>query len=227
MSLRRRAGRNIGGLSTGPSSLKENADAWGWENLLWFGMGQKIRKGEWDPDKDPVPASLQKMLDYGKSKNIKFISYSYPSLAFKQDPLWTKWAGDKVGGYSGADTGLRGFQDWWVDKLVSFVKKTGAGGFSFDHWWIAYEDPKATSKYAQWFGCRRVLETLRRRVPDIVIDGRAVDLKKAYNSIYGYSPKRTFLRFYADIKSNMGPFRFNAFEFLYKGVIYKEVKDGR
>ena len=154
------------------SSLKENADAWGWENLLWFAMGQKIRKGEWDPAKDPVPASLQKMLDYAKSKGIKFMVYSYPSLAFKQDPEWTKWAGDKIGGYSGADTGLRGFQDWWVDKLVSFVKKTGAGGFSFDHWWIAYEDPKATSKYAQWFGCRRILETLRRRVPDVVIDGR-------------------------------------------------------
>lgn len=152
------------------SSLKENADAWGWENLLWFAMGQKVRKGEWDPARDPVPASLQKMLDYGKSRNIKFMSYSYPSLAFKQNPEWTEWAGDKVGGYAGADTGLRSFQDWWIDKLVAFVNKTGAGGFSFDHWWIAYD--KASSKYAQWYGCRRILESLRRQVPAIVIDGR-------------------------------------------------------
>jgi len=27
------------------SRLEDNADAWGWENLLWFGLGQKIRKG--------------------------------------------------------------------------------------------------------------------------------------------------------------------------------------
>ena len=154
------------------SSLKENADAWGWENLLFFSLGQKIRKGEWDPARDPVPASLRKMLDYGKSRNIKFMSYSYPSLPFKQDPAWTQWAGGKTGGYSGADTGLRSFQDWWIDKVAAFVKATGAGGFSFDHWWIAYDDPAATSKYAQWFGCRRILEELRRRVPDIVIDGR-------------------------------------------------------
>ena len=152
------------------SSLEENADAWGWENLLWFSLGQKIRKGEWDPAKDPVPASLQKMLDFGKARGVKFISYSYPSLVFKQNPEWTKWSGDKAGGYAGADTGLRSFQDWWLDKLVSFVKRTGAAGFSFDHWWIAYD--QATSKYAQWYGCRRILESLRQQVPDIIIDGR-------------------------------------------------------
>lgn len=152
------------------SSLAENRDAWGWENLLFFAMGQKIREGEWDPGKDPVPASLQKAIDYAKSKHIKLVSYSYPSLPFMQDPEWTKWAAGKVGGYNGADTGLRSFQDWWIGKLVDFVKATGAGGFSFDHWWIAYDN--ASSKYAQWDGCRRILETLRQRIPDILIDGR-------------------------------------------------------
>ena len=154
------------------SSLKENADAWGWENLLFFSLGQKIRKGEWDPARDPVPPSLRKMLDYAKSRDIKLLSYSYPSLPFKQDPAWTAWAGGRTGGYTGADTGLRSFQDWWIGTLAAFVKATGAGGFSFDHWWIAYDDPAATSLYAQWFGCRRILEELRRRVPGIVIDGR-------------------------------------------------------
>jgi hypothetical protein len=152
------------------SSLKENRDAWGWENLLFFAMGQKIRKGEWDPARDPIPPSLQRTLDYAKPKNIKLVSYSYPSLPFMQDPEWTKWAAGKVGGYNGPDMGLRSFQDWWIGKLVDFVKATGAGGFSFDHWWIAYDN--ASSKYAQWNGCRRILETLRRRIPDIFIDGR-------------------------------------------------------
>jgi len=152
------------------SNLEENRDAWGWENLLFFAMGQKIRKGEWDPRKDPIPSSLQKAIDYSNSKHIKLVSYSYPSLPFLQNPEWTKWAAGKIGGYNGADTGLRSFQDWWIGKLVDFVKATGAGGFSFDHWWIAYDN--ASSKYAQWNGCRRILETLRQRIPDIIIDGR-------------------------------------------------------
>ncbi len=152
------------------SRLEDNADAWGWENVLWFGLGQKIRKGEWDPARDDVPPGLQAMLDYAASKNLKLMAYAYPSLPFLQEPEWTKWAGAKVGGYAGADTGLRSFQDWWIAKLLAFVRKTGAAGFSFDHWWIAYDN--ASSRYAQWYGCRRILETLRRELPEIVIDGR-------------------------------------------------------
>lgn len=152
------------------SRLEDNADAWGWENVLWFGLGQKIRKGEWDPETDDVPPGLRAMVDYAASKNLKLMAYAYPSLPFLQKPEWTKWAGDKVGGSSGADTGVRSFQDWWIAKLLAFVRRTGAAGFSFDHWWIAYDN--ASSKYAQWYGCRRILETLRREAPDIVIDGR-------------------------------------------------------
>jgi hypothetical protein len=156
--------------NSGLSNLKENRDAWGWENVLFFALGQKIRKGEWNPARDPVPSSLQEMLAYGASKNIRLISYSYPSLPFLQNPEWTKWAGDKAGGRFGADTGIRSFQDWWIGNLVDFARVTGAGGYSFDHWWISYDN--ASSKYAQWFGCRRILETLRERIPGIVIDGR-------------------------------------------------------
>jgi hypothetical protein len=154
------------------SSLTENRDAWGWENLLFFGLGQKIRKGEWVPAKDPVPQALSAMIDYGKARGLKYLAYAYPSLPFLQDPAWTRWAGDKLGGYNAVDTGERGFQNWWIQTLIDFTAKTGAGGFSFDHWWIAYDDPKATSKYAQWFGCRRILEELRGRVPDVIMDGR-------------------------------------------------------
>ena len=154
------------------SSLLENRDAWGWENLLFFSLGQKLRNGEWIPSRDPVPPSLREKIDYGRSKGLNFVAYAYPSLPFRQDPAWTKWAGDKLGGYNAVDTGLRSFQDWWIQTLVDFVKKTGAAGYSFDHWWIAYDNPAATSKYAQWFGARRILEELRRRGPDVIIDGR-------------------------------------------------------
>jgi hypothetical protein len=155
--------------------LKDNADAWGWECCLWLGLGQKIRKGEWDIEKDPIPDSVQEMLDYAKAKNIKLVAYAYPTLGWKQNPEWTAWCGGKTGGYVGADTGVRSFQDWFVDRLVAFQRRTGIAGYSFDHWWIAYEakdNLKPTSKYAQWYGCRRILEELRRRVPDVVVDGR-------------------------------------------------------
>jgi hypothetical protein len=154
------------------SSLRENRDAWGWENLLWFSMGQKLRKGEWDPATNKLPASVQELVDYAHGKNVRFLAYVYPSLPFLQNPEWTKWVpGGRPGGYLGADTGLRSFQDWLLDKLVAFYDTTGAGGFSFDHWWIAYDDT-TSSKYAQWAGCRRVLEDLRRRLPGAIIDGR-------------------------------------------------------
>ena len=152
------------------SSLAENADAWGWENLLFYGLGQKIRQGVWNPKIDPVPPSVQSLLDYAAAKPLRLLAYAYPSLPFKQDPEWTKWAGDKVSGTRAVDTGLRSFQDWWLETLLAFLRKTGGAGFSFDHWWIAYDG--ASSKYAQWFGCRRVLESLRREAPAAVIDGR-------------------------------------------------------
>jgi hypothetical protein len=155
--------------------LKDNADAWGWENCLWLGLGQKIRKGEWDIAKDPIPQSIQEMLDYAKSKQVKLVAYAYPTLGWKQNPEWTAWCNGKTGGYIGVDTGVRSFQDWFVNQLVAFQKRTGISGYCFDHWWIAYEAKdglKPTSKYAQWNGCRRILEELRRRIPDVVIDGR-------------------------------------------------------
>lgn len=157
------------------SSLEENADAWGWENVLWLGLGQKIRKGEWDMSKDPLPPSVQEMMDYARQKGVRLMAYVYPTLNWTKDPAWTAWCGGKTGGYVGVDTGNRGFQDWFVDRLVEFHQRTGISGYSFDHWWIAYEakdDLKPTSKYAQWYGCRRILEELRRRIPDVVIDGR-------------------------------------------------------
>src|SRR5262249_45361663 len=42
-------------------------------------------------------------------------------------------------------------------------------GYSFDHTFLNLD---GASRYAQWHGWRRVLETLRRDIPDIVIDGR-------------------------------------------------------
>ena len=63
------------------SSAANNTDPWGWEQLLWFGYGQKLRMGEWKPG-DPLAASTQEMLDYFKLKGVKPVAYVYPILAF-------------------------------------------------------------------------------------------------------------------------------------------------
>lgn len=159
------------------ASEKENRDAWGWENLLCLGMGQQIRNNQWDPAKDKLPACVQEMADYAKAKSIKLVAYAYPSMPWMQDLEWTRWCNNKPGGYIQVDTGVRSFQDWFVKKLVDFKKNTGIGGYSFDHWWIAYTDQenstnKVSCKYAQWYGCRRILAELREKCPDILLDGR-------------------------------------------------------
>ncbi len=158
--------------------LKDSRDAWRWESLLWLGMGQKIRKGEWIAGKDKLPDVVKERLAFAKKHGIKLVPYVYPTLPFMQDPEWTAWVGKlkgspKPGGYRGANTGIRSFQDWFVDQLAAFYKQAGVGGFAFDHWWIAYEQKEVgTSKYAQWYGCRRILLKLREKCPDALVDGR-------------------------------------------------------
>ena len=63
------------------SDRQNNTDAWGWEQILWFGMGQRLRLGLWSPG-DALPASLLEMLDYMKAKGVKPVAYVYPILAF-------------------------------------------------------------------------------------------------------------------------------------------------
>lgn len=151
--------------------LADNKDAWGWENVLWLGMGQKVRKGTWEPGRDALPSSVQEMLDHASARGLKPMAYVYPSMPFLQQKEWTAWVKGEPGGYLGADTGQRSFQEWIVERMTSFAKATGTSGICFDHWWIAY-DETPSSHYAQWDGCRRVLADLRQKMPEAVIDGR-------------------------------------------------------
>ena len=63
------------------SSRANNSDAWGWEQILWFGMGQRLRMGLWRPG-DALPDSLVEMLDYFAAKGVKPVAYVYPILSF-------------------------------------------------------------------------------------------------------------------------------------------------
>ena len=147
---------------------EESVDDWSWEHVLWLGLGQKIRKGAWDPATGAMPPSVQALLDYATAKHMKLVAYVYPVLPFAGDAAWLVRApGDSTRRF--ASLGVRALQDWLIDKLVAFYRRTGIGGYAFDHTFLTYH---GTSRYAQWWGWRRVMVELKRRVPEIVIDGR-------------------------------------------------------
>ena len=171
--LDRAAGLGAGYVLFAPSNSalsrrEESVDDWSWEHVLWLGLGQQIRKGEWDPATGAIPPSVQAQLAYAKTKHLKLVAYVYPVLPFAGNPAWLVRArGDSTRMF--ASLGVRALQDWLIDKLVAFYRRTGIGGYAFDHTFLSYD---GTSRYAQWWGWRRVMEELKRRVPEIVIDGR-------------------------------------------------------
>ena len=153
-------------------SRDESTDDWGWENLLWLNMGIKIRKGEWNVEKDVIPVTVQEMLDYARSKKIKLISYLYPVLPFAGNPDWIVEGTSYHQKKKNASLGIRSFQDYLIKTLGIFYERTGIGGYSYDYTFLWYE---GTSRYEQWWGWRRVKDSLREKYPEIIIDGRQLD----------------------------------------------------
>jgi hypothetical protein len=89
-----------------------------------------------------------------------------------------------------ANLGVRSLQDWLIETLVTFHQRTGIGGYAFDHTFLNLE---GASRYAQWAGWRRVMEEVRRRIPDIAIDGRqAYHLYGPWSWLAGNYPHPTF-----------------------------------
>jgi hypothetical protein len=154
----------FGPSNTHLSAEEDDADAWHWEHVLWLGLGQKIRKGQWSVESSPIPDSVQQMLDYAKSKNVKLVAYVYPTLPFSGNPAWL------VGEHKeNATLANREFQDWLIKQLLTFYRRTGIGGYSFDYTWL---DLPGASEYSQWWGWRRIMEALRASEPNMVMDGR-------------------------------------------------------
>lgn len=150
--------------NTALAQEKYDTDSWHWEHVLWLGLGQRIRRGEWSPESDQIPASVQELLDYARSKNIKLVAYAYPILPFVQNPEWL--VGENK---NAASLASRSLQDWLIKTMLSFYRRTGIGGYSFDYAFLWL--PGAT-QYAQWWGWRRVMASLRSAEPDMIIDGR-------------------------------------------------------
>jgi hypothetical protein len=168
---------------------EDSTDDWGWENLLWAGFGQKIRRNEWAPATGSIPPSVQEILAVAAAQRIRLLAYVYPVLAFQQDPTWLTARPNQPNRLY-ANLGFRRLQDWLIETLVAFHDRLGLGGYCFDHTFL---DEEGTSRYAQWWGWRRVMEELRRRLPDIVIDGRqAYHLYGPWSWLAGSYPHPTF-----------------------------------
>jgi hypothetical protein len=147
----------------------QSADSWGWEYVLWLNLGEKIRKGEWDPAKDPIPQDVAEMIAYAKEKHIGLLAYVYPSVPFAANPSWLVKRPVKDGDtHAYATLESRALQDYLIRNLIVFQKRTGIAGYSFDYAWLNLPG----NSYAQWYGWRRVMKALRQAAPSIVIDGR-------------------------------------------------------
>jgi hypothetical protein len=171
------------------SRREDSVDDWSWEHVLWLGLGQQIRKGEWDPASDAIPPTVREMLEYARTRDLKLLAYVYPVVPFSQNPEWLVTPADAPDRRY-ASLGVRSLQNWLIEALVAFHARTGIGGYAFDHTFLGYE---GTSRYAQWYGWRRVMEELRRRIPDIVIDGRqAYHLYGPWSWLAGSYPHPTY-----------------------------------
>ena len=155
---------------------EDASDNWHWEHLLWLNQGIDIRSGRWNPKTDTLPARTRALMNYAEHRDVKLMAYVYPTLAFEpvQDVLTKRAAKNPQ---VVATFGERAFQDWFIENLLAFKERTGISGYAFDYWSMKVH---GHSYYAQWWGARRVLESLRERAPDIIIDGR--------QQYHGYSP---------------------------------------
>jgi hypothetical protein len=139
-------------------------DGWGWEGSLWFGMGELIREGRFDPVTDEVPTDIMAMVEYAEAKGVRFMAYVYPCLHFQALSKYFVGGGTNV-----VDISRPEVQDWFISRMIAFQTKTRAGGWAWDH--DIYAGPSGLH-YGQWRGWMRILAALRENNPAIVMDHR-------------------------------------------------------
>lgn len=151
------------------SDRADSTDSWSWEYVLWLNLGERIRSGDWDPQSSPIPASVTEMLLYAKRKHVGLLAYVYPSVPYEKDRAWIVKGKEGNDPHRYATLASHDLQDYLIRNLIAFQRRTGVSGYSFDY---AFLDLPGSSSYSQWYGLRRVIESVRRAVPSIIIDGR-------------------------------------------------------
>lgn len=167
----------------GDLGTRANAtDWWGWEEVLWLGFGEWLRKGIWDARSGPVPDSTKRVLDAAQRSGVKLLAYVYPILGFlgqggeKSPAPWIyclnnrDCKGAAPGEQRWAALADPRFQAYLLDALGTFMDRFQLGGFSWDFTFLGLDTYHST--YATWRGWMNVLAGLRERYPAIVMDHR-------------------------------------------------------
>jgi hypothetical protein len=144
---------------------QDSSDDWGWEAGLWFGMGEKLHRGEWDPRIHDVPTDILATVKYAREVHrVGLMAYIYPCIL-------NATANFSRHSYQSLDLSDPAQERWLTEVLVAFLKKTGAAGFSWDH--DVFSDKKNNERtYSQYVAWMRITSKLREVKPDIIMDHR-------------------------------------------------------
>ncbi|CAF0789783.1 unnamed protein product [Adineta steineri] len=152
------------------SSREEASDAWGWESVLFLSLGEQIRLEQWKPYRNPIPETIQQMLDYAEFKQIKLVPYVYPPLGYQlkgKDQAWLYLSSScKTVCSSLASID---FQQYFLQLLIDFAQVTGIGGYAWDY--NFFYDMHHT-EYSQWHGWQWIRTELLLALPYLIMDHR-------------------------------------------------------
>ena len=108
------------------SNRQETTDDWGWESILFLSLGQKIRQEQWKPFRDPIPTTIQRMLDYAALKQVKLVPYVYPPLGYRaqgKDQAWL-YPSSHCRTVCASLASIE-FQQYFLQLLIDFAQVTG------------------------------------------------------------------------------------------------------
>lgn len=108
------------------SNRQDTEDDWGWESVLFLSLGQKIRQEQWKPFRDPIPPTIQYLLDYAASKQVKLVPYVYPPLGYRsqgKDQAWL-YPSSHCKTVCASLASIE-FQQYFLQLLIDFARVTG------------------------------------------------------------------------------------------------------
>ncbi|CAF0978803.1 unnamed protein product [Adineta steineri] len=169
------------------SSREEASDAWGWESVLFLSLGEQIRLEQWKPYRNPVPETIQQMLDYAEFKQIKLVPYVYPPLDYQlkgKDQAWL-YPSSSCKTVCSSLASIE-FQQYFLQLLIDFTQVTGniyiifflrtlilmfigIGGYAWDY--NFFYDMHHT-EYSQWRGWQWIRTELLLALPYLIMDHR-------------------------------------------------------
>ncbi|CAF0979621.1 unnamed protein product [Adineta steineri] len=152
------------------SSREEASDAWGWESVLFLSLGEQIRLEQWKPYRNPIPETIQQMLDYAEFKQIKLVPYVYPPLGYQlkgKDQAWL-YPSSSCKTVCSSLASIE-FQQYFLQLLIDFAQVTGIGGYAWDY--NFFYDMHHT-EYSQWRGWQWIRTELLLALPYLIMDHR-------------------------------------------------------